>query len=172
MADEIKQDAGGFRPSRREFGGLVAAAVLLPDPGRAESRRQITAFVPFPAGGSLDSLTRIVTQKIAEQGSEAFVVENRAGANGTLGARAAIQSEPDGRAWLFGHDALLTVNDSLYHKQPGFDAQTEIKVAAALAQSPSMLVVHPAFGPKSIKEFVEYGKQTEIQYASGGIGSA
>lgn len=172
MVDGVRWFGGGCRPSRREFGGLLAAAVLLPNAVRAQSRRQITAFVPFPAGGSLDSLTRIVTQKITEQGGDSFVVENRAGANGTLGARAAMQIEPDGRAWLFGHDALLTVNDSLYQKQPGFDALVEIKVAAALAQSPSMLVVNPRFGPKTITEFVEFGKQTEIQYASGGIGSA
>jgi tripartite-type tricarboxylate transporter receptor subunit TctC len=128
--------------------------------------------VPFPAGGSLDALTRIVTQNIGERTGMRFVVDNKAGANGNIGARSALQAAPDGRTWLFGHDALITVNEALYAKQGGFDARADLKALRGFAQSPSILVVHPDFGPKTIAEFIEFGRKTEIVYASGGIGAA
>lgn len=161
-----------WQPNRRQAGALIATTLVLIGSAFAQAKRQIIVVVPFPPGGSLDSLARMVTQKVAEQSNDFFVVENKPGANGNIGARAAMQAAPDGRTLLFGHDALLTVNDALYQKQPDFDGQGEMKAATALAQSPSILVVHPDFPPKSIKEFIDFGKQNEIQYASGGAGSA
>lgn len=149
-----------------------ATALTLGGPVSAQSRQQVTATVPFPAGGSLDALARIVTQNIGERTGQSFVIENKPGANGSIGARSAAQAAPDGQNWLFGHDALITVNEALYAQQGGFDARSDLKAAAGLAQSPSILVVHPDFGPKTIAEFVELGRKSEITYASGGIGAA
>jgi tripartite-type tricarboxylate transporter receptor subunit TctC len=156
---------------RRTVLAIVTAALLASETGWAQ-QRQISVVVPFPAGGSLDAVGRIVTQAIAERSGLSFVVENKAGANGSIAARAAAQGQPDGPTWLVGHDALVTVNPALYGKQGSFDPVTELKVVRGLAQSPSILVAHPGFGPKTLAEFIDFGRRNEIVYASGGLGSA
>lgn len=156
---------------RRKVLMMATAALVTPEAVRAQ-QRQIGVVVPFPAGGSLDAVARIVTQAIGERSGLSFVVENKAGANGSIAARAAAQGQPDGPIWLVGHDALVTVNPALYGKQGGFDPLTELKVVHGLAQSPSILVVHPGFGPKTLGEFIDFGRRNEIVYASGGLGSA
>jgi tripartite-type tricarboxylate transporter receptor subunit TctC len=138
----------------------------------AQAQTPTMVIVPFPPGGALDSVTRIVTQKLSEQTKESFVVENRPGANGLIGAKAAAKAKPDGKTWLFADGAVMTVNPILYPKDPTFEAERDLKVVAALGFQPSLLVVHPDFGPKTIKEFVERAKKEEIPYASGGVGSA
>ena len=132
---------------------------------------QTQAIVPFPPGGALDALARIVTQTVAEQAKETIVVENRAGANGLIGAKAVAGGKPDGRMWLFADASTMTVNPSLYPKDPSFDAQRDLRAVLALGFMPSLLTVHPAFGPKTLREFIDLARREEIPYVSGGIGA-
>ena len=132
---------------------------------------QTLAIVPFPPGGGLDALTRLVTQAVAEQTKENVVVENRAGANGLIGAKAVAAAKPDGRTWLFADASTMTVNPNLYPKDPAFDAHRDLRPVLALAFMPSVLTVHPSLGPKSLKEFVELARRQEIPYVSGGVGA-
>lgn len=156
---------------RRKVLAIVTAALVAPDTGWAQ-QRQISVLVPFPAGGGLDALARIVTQEIAERSGLSFVVESKPGANGSIAARAAAQGQPGAPIWLVAHDSVVTVNPALYGTQGGIDPQAELKAVYGLAQSPSILVVHPGFGPKTLGEFIAFGRQNEITYASGGLGSA
>ena len=135
------------------------------------AQAHMQAIVPFPPGGALDALARTVAQHVAEQTKEPFVVENRAGANGLIGAKAAAASKPDGRAWLFADASTMTVNPTLYPKDPAFEAQRDLRAVIALGFMPSVLTVHPALGPKTLKEFVELVRQQEVPYVSGGIGA-
>lgn len=137
----------------------------------AQAQNVTRAVVPFAPGGPSDSAGRIVTQRYNELfQSESAIVENRPGANGLIGARAVVQAPPDGKTWLFADGALVTVNPSLYPKDPDFDAERDLKVVASVGMQPSMLVVNPS-GPKTLKEFVELTKKEEVTYASAGVGS-
>lgn len=138
----------------------------------AHSQSVTTLMAPFPAGGSLDNLARIVSQKISEQTGDSFVVENRAGANGQIGSKAAAQANPDGKTWLFGVDSVISVNPFLYPKDAKFSPETDLKVVRGVALQPSILVVNPNVPAKNVKEFVAFAKQHDVTYGSGGIGSA
>lgn len=129
-------------------------------------------IVPFPAGGSLDGLARIVAQKMAQQTGESFVVENRAGANGSIASRFVAQSRPDGSTLLFGVDIVTTVNPFLYPSDAGFSPDRDLKILRGVAVQDSVLVVHPAFAARTVKQFVEYARQHELTYGSGSMGSA
>src|SRR5688572_29201749 len=132
---------------------------------------QTLAIVPFPPGGGLDAMTRVITQAVAEQTKENVVVENRAGANGLIGAKAVAAAKPDGRTWLFADASTMTVNPNLYPKDPAFDAHRDLRPVLALAFMPSVLTVHPSLGPKNLKEFVALARRQEIPYVSGGVGA-
>lgn len=129
------------------------------------------AVVPFPAGGSNDSVARIVVQRYSElYPNESAIIENRTGANGLVGSKAVAGSAPDGRTWLFGEGALITVNPFLYAKDPDFDAARDLKIVASVGLQPSMLVVHPS-GPSTLEQFVGLAKTKGVFYASAGAGS-
>src|SRR5258706_7974043 len=132
---------------------------------------QTEAVVPFPPGGALDALARIMSQTVAEQAKETMVVENRPGANGLIGAKVVAGGRPDGRMWLFADASTMTVNPALYPKDPAFDAQRDLRPVLALGFMPSLLTVHPALGPRTLKGFVDLARKQEIPYVSGGIGA-
>jgi tripartite-type tricarboxylate transporter receptor subunit TctC len=137
----------------------------------ASAQAQNLAIVPFPPGGGLDALTRIMTQAVAEQAKENIVVENRAGANGLIGAKAVAAAKPDGRTWLFADASTMTVNPTLYPRDPAFDAHRDLRPVLALGFMPAVLTVHPSLGPKTLKEFLEFARVQDVAYVSGGIGA-
>jgi tripartite-type tricarboxylate transporter receptor subunit TctC len=137
----------------------------------ANAQNVVRAIVPFAAGGPSDTAGRIVAQRFGELfPSHTVIVENRPGANGLLGARAAVQAAADGKTWLFADGALVTVNPFLYPRDPDFDADRDLRLVAAVGLQPSLLVVNPS-GPKSFKEFIELARHQEVTYASAGVGS-
>jgi tripartite-type tricarboxylate transporter receptor subunit TctC len=137
----------------------------------AHAQTSVQVIVPFPPGGALDALARIMSQTVGEQAKESIVVENRPGANGLIGAKAVANSKPDGKTWLFADASTMTVNPDLYPKDPAFDARRDLRAVLALGFMPSILTVHPVQGPKTLKEFVDLAKKQEIPYVSGGIGA-
>lgn len=137
----------------------------------AHAQAPTQAIVPFPPGGALDALARIMTQTVGEQTKETLVVENRPGANGLIGAKVVAGGKPDGRLWLFADASTMTVNPALYPKDPAFDAHRDLRAVLALGFMPSLLTVHPSLGPKTLKEFVDLARREEIPYVSGGIGA-
>lgn len=148
---------------------ILAAMTLTPWVAGAET---IQTIVPFPAGGPLDSVARLITSRLQQGTADAYVIDNRSGANGMLGAKAAASAKPDGRTWLFSDGALITVNPRLYPKDPDFDPEKDLKVVAAVAVQPAILVVNPNSGWKTLPEFVSQAKKQNLTYASGGIGSS
>jgi len=138
----------------------------------AHAQTPTTLIVPFPAGGGLDGLGRIVGQTLQQQGAGTYVVDNKPGANGMIGAKAGAAARPDGTTWLVIDGAVFTVNPFLYPKDPSFEAERDLKVVRAIGFQPSILVVNPASGLNTVKEFVEAARKAPVTYASGGIGSA
>ncbi len=127
--------------------------------------------VPFPPGGGTDILSRVIAQKLNEAGGQPAVVENRGGANGTIGAAAVAKAPPDGHTMLIV-PAGFAANPTIYKTLP-FDATKDLAAVSQLSTNPSILVVHPSFPPRTVKELIAFLKAHpgEINYASSGNGS-
>ena len=99
-------------------------------------------MVPFPAGGGNDALARIVAEKMSKTLGQQVVVENRAGAGGTIGTRAVAKAAPDGYTILLSYTGTLAINPSLY-PNAGYDPRKDFAPIGLIAYLPSVLVVHP-----------------------------
>ena len=146
------------------FGG---AAIAQPYPSRP-----VKIVVPFPPGGSNDIIARILAQKLAERDGQAFVVENRGGAGGNIGAEAVANSDPDGYTLLLTAPPPLTTNAALY-KSLKFDPSQAFAPVSLVATVPIVLVVHPSVPVKDVKELVALAKANPgtLNFGSSGNGS-
>src|SRR5215468_6720308 len=161
---------------RRAFLHLAAGAAALPVVSRiawaqAYPTRPVKIIVSFAAGGPTDILARLAAQWLSERLGQQFVVENRPGGGGNIGAEAVVRSAPDGYTLLM-IDATPAVNATLYDKL-NFDVLRDIAAIAAVAQQPQMMLVHPSVPAKTVPEFIAYAKANsgKISMASAGIGS-
>jgi tripartite-type tricarboxylate transporter receptor subunit TctC len=134
-------------------------------------KRPIRVIVCVPAGGGVDTVTRIVADKLGQRLGQPVVVENRTGQSGNIGAEYVYGSEPDGYTLLASQPAPLTVNVLLY-KKINFDPTAFIPVAIMTA-IPNTLTVRPDFPAKNIKEFIDYARShpNSLNYASQGTGT-
>ncbi|HEY9446528.1 MAG TPA: tripartite tricarboxylate transporter substrate binding protein [Burkholderiales bacterium] len=127
-------------------------------------------IVPFPPGGGTDILSRAIAQKLNEAWGVPVVVDNRGGANGTIGAALAAKAPPDGHTLLVVPSGFA-VNPSIYKSLP-FDSLKDLAPVTELAASPLILVVHPSFPPKTVKELIAFLKtHPDTNYGSSGNGS-
>ena len=132
--------------------------------------RPIKLIVPFPAGGPLDLVGRLLTEKMSASMKQPFVLENKAGAAGNLGTEVVAKAAPDGYTLLLVLGTTLSVNPWLYRKLP-FDPQADLRPLSILTSNSQMLVVHPSVPINSIAEFVAFGKKEPVAYAHAGHGS-
>ncbi|MEH2488236.1 Bug family tripartite tricarboxylate transporter substrate binding protein [Bradyrhizobium sp. AZCC 2230] len=158
---------------RRTF--LAAcAAVLFSGVASAQDypSRPVKIIVPFPAGGSNDIIARIVAQKLTERNGQNFLVENRGGAGGNIGAEAVASAEADGYTLLLTAPPPLTINGSLYKKLP-FDPAKAFAPVALIASVPIVLVVNPSVQAKDVGELIALAKAKPgtLNFGSSGIGS-
>lgn len=114
---------------------LFVTALVLCFAAMATQAQVVQVVVPFPAGGPLDSLARIVTAKLSGGGAS-YVVDNRAGANGMIGAKSVGAAQPDGKTWLMADGALVSVNPRLYPKASNFDVERDLTAVAGLVFNP------------------------------------
>jgi tripartite-type tricarboxylate transporter receptor subunit TctC/ABC-type nitrate/sulfonate/bicarbonate transport system substrate-binding protein len=128
-------------------------------------------IVPFQPGGSTDILARAMAQKMGERWQQPVVVENRAGANGTLGAAVVAKAPPDGRTMLLVQAGYAS-NPSLFRSLP-YDQARDLAPVSVLASGPLVLVVNPSLPAKSVKELIELARARpgELNYGSPGTGS-
>jgi tripartite-type tricarboxylate transporter receptor subunit TctC len=152
----------------------ACAAVLFSGFAGAEDypSRPVKIIVPFPAGGSNDIIARIVAQKLTEQNGQNFLVENRGGAGGNIGAEAVASAEPDGYTLLLTAPPPLTINGSLYKKLP-FDPAKAFAPVALIASVPIVLVVNPSVQAKNVGELIALAKSKPgtLNFGSSGMGS-
>jgi tripartite-type tricarboxylate transporter receptor subunit TctC len=126
--------------------------------------------VPFPPGGGTDILARAIAQKLNEAWGVPVVVDNRGGANGTIGAALAAKAAPDAHTMLIVPSGFA-VNPSIYKSLP-FDSLKDLAPVTELAASPLILTLHPSFPSKSVKELIAFLKtHPETNYGSSGNGS-
>lgn len=137
--------------------------------------RPIRVVVPTPAGGPIDIYARAITEKLSASLKTPFVIENRPGAGGNIGAEVVAKAVPDGHTLGLVLGTVLTVNPSLYRKLL-FDPENDFRPIAIATTGGNMLVVHPSVPVNSVAEFVAFAKaaaaqKQPISYASGGIGN-
>jgi tripartite-type tricarboxylate transporter receptor subunit TctC len=133
--------------------------------------RSITVVVPFPAGGSADTLARLIGAKLSESLGQAVVVENKPGAGGNLGTDAVAKAAPDGYTLLLTPSSIA-IAPALYTKLP-FDPIKDFAPVTLVGSIPMVVVVYPEFPPKTLLELIALAKAKpgEISYASAGNGS-
>jgi tripartite-type tricarboxylate transporter receptor subunit TctC len=133
--------------------------------------RPIRIIVPTPAGGPVDVIARLVGNYLTQTIGQPAVVDNRPGAGNTLGSKEAAQAEPDGYTLLYSSASGLVFAPML-QKNAGYDPITSYDPIALVAQSSTILVVHPSVPVKSVAELVAYAQAHpgKVNFSSGGIG--
>lgn len=150
---------------------VVLSALCVQVHAQEYPRSPIRIVVPFPPGGGTDVLARLLGQKLNESWGQAVVTDNRAGANGTIGAALVAKAPPDGYTLLLVPSGFA-VNPSMYPRLP-FNAERDFAPITQLAASPLLVVVHPSLPATSIKSLIALAKAQpgRINYASSGNGS-
>src|SRR5258706_1767285 len=133
-------------------------------------RRPIRLLVPFPPGGGVDALARIMTPKLTESMHQTWVVDNRGGAAGNLATEVVVTAQPDGYSVLLGFSTTLVVNPLLY-KLP-FEVMRDLQPITKLASAQYILVVHPSVPAATLKDFIALAKSApnKLNYSSSGVG--
>ena len=156
---------------------LVALALvgLVPAAARAENypSRTVTVVVPFPAGGSVDGVARILVQKLNETVGQHFIVENRAGgASGIVGANAVAKAAPDGYTLLLSA-SVHVINPFLYKNVP-YDVTRDFSPVALLAEGPLIVSTTPSVAADNLKDFFALVRKDPQKFTFGAttIGSA
>src|SRR5262245_60077029 len=133
--------------------------------------RPIRLLLPFPAGGTVDLVARLLIARMAEDLGRAFVIENKAGAGGIIATDATAKAPPDGYTLLLT-TPNHTINAALHAKLP-YDTEKELAPVSIVAEVPELLVSHPAAPFADFRAFVEYAKRNpgKLNYASAGNGT-
>lgn len=134
--------------------------------------RPLRIVVPFPAGGAVDSVGRIVATHLSQAWNVPVVVDNKAGAGGAIGVEAIARAQPTGYDLLLGPIGPLTINPSLYPKLP-YDTVRDFEPIVLIAGTPAVLVVQPRLGIENASKFVERLKANpgKLNYGSAGNGN-
>jgi len=136
----------------------------------AYPERAARIIVPFPPGGPTDVQARLIAQRLSDRLGETFIVENRPGAGGNIGTRAAAQSPGDGYTLLFMTPAQV-INMKFY-STPGYDLKTDFAPIGLVSTAPALLLAHPSLGATSLADVIRLAKEKpgEIAFASSGAG--
>ena len=159
--------------------GAAAHAGLLPIRASAQGDAEnwpsgtVTIVSPFTPGGMSDVLGRALGEKLSLVFGRNFIVENRAGAGGTLGATSVARAAPDGHTLLVGHIGILAVNPSLYTNLQ-YQPLTSFTFVAPLALVPNVLVINPKVPVHNVAELIAHAKANpgQLNFSSAGIGGA
>ena len=153
-----------------------AGILVLPTAALAQSdypNKPVKLIVGFAPGGSTDIVARIVAQRLGERLGQTIVVENRAGAGGTIGADAAAKAPPDGYTLTLGTTSTHAIAAGVYSKLP-YNPVTDFTPISLVAITPYLLVVNPEVQARNLKEFLALAKSQpgKLNYASAGNGTA
>ena len=132
--------------------------------------RPVRLIVPNAPGSSVDTLSRIMGNKLPEMLGQQVVIDNRAGAGGIIGMEIAKSAIPDGYTIIAATTAASTIAVHL-QKAPTFDATKDYAYVLQFAETPNVLVVNPTFPPKTVKELIDLAKSKDVNMASAGTGS-
>src|SRR6476619_2333833 len=153
------------------FVAMAAPALAQQDPAADSPNRPVKILVSVPAGGGVDTVTRIFAARLQQRLGQPFVIENRGGGGGNIGAEAVYTAEPDGYTLLATQPAPITSNIALY-KKLNFDP-VALEPVAVMSKFPNVLLVRQDFPAKTVQEFIAYAKANpgKVTYASQGLGT-
>ena len=147
--------------SRFAAAAVLALAMMLAVIGAAAAAdypaRTVTLVVPYPPGGGVDAMARVVAAKLSEALHAQFIVDNRPGAGGTIGTRVVAQAAPDGYTLLLGHTGTISIDPSLY-VHAGYDPRKDFAPIGLVASMPVALLANPSFPAKSISDVIAMAK--------------
>jgi tripartite-type tricarboxylate transporter receptor subunit TctC len=165
---------GSSRTTKTLIAALVAAHLSAAGTAAAQvyPARPVTIVVPFAAGGGNDILARLLAQHMGRALGQQFVIENRAGAAGTIGARAVAKAPPDGHTLMVGHSGVFAIAPALY-ADPGYDPRRDFAPIGLIASYQQILVAHPSLPMRGIADLIALARRQpgKITYATAGIGS-
>ena len=154
---------------------FLSAAICVPGLALAQAypSKPIRFVVPYPAGGPLDTVARLLAQKVSEGVGQPVVVDNKPGAGGNIGADIVAKSPADGYTILMGAVATHAINPTLYASIP-YDPVRDFAPITQVASTPNVLVVNPAVPATTLREFIAYAKANpgKLNFGSGSTGSA
>jgi tripartite-type tricarboxylate transporter receptor subunit TctC len=145
-----------------DFGRALAAAALVivaavSTQAAGYPERPVTLVVPYPPGGGVDAMARIIAQKLGETFNQTFIVDNRGGAGGTIGTRLVAHAKPDGYTLMLGHTGTISINPSLY-VQLGIDPRKDFAPIGLIASMPVALLAHPSFPARTVADVIALAK--------------
>jgi tripartite-type tricarboxylate transporter receptor subunit TctC len=160
---------------RRSLLQAAAGSLVLPGAVFAQDNwpsRAVRVIVPSSPGGGTDVFGRIISQALGDQLKQSFVVDNKPGASGNIGATIAAQADPDGYTLLVASNSSLAINPVLLKTMP-FDIEKDLVPVARGVFAPMVIVANPATGWKTMKDMIDAGKKEPEKYFYGtaGVGS-
>src|SRR3954468_1219349 len=154
----------GSRAARMlTLGAVVLAALGFAAPVAAQDdypNKTVTLVVPYPPGGGVDVLARVVAEKLSGVLGHQVIVDNRVGGSGLVGTRAVIRSAPDGYTLFLGHTGSISINPSLYANS-GFDPRKDFTAIGLIASMPVVLLAHPSFPAKTIADVIALARKQQ-----------
>jgi tripartite-type tricarboxylate transporter receptor subunit TctC len=160
---------------RATLAAAVAALALgfaWPAASQDYPNRAITLIVPYPPGGGVDAMARIVGEKLSAALGQQVIVDNRGGGGGNIGTRAAAKSPPDGYTLLLGHTGTISINPSLY-ANAGYDPRRDFAPIGLMASMPVALLAHPSFPGKTVADVIAIAKKApgKLDIGTSAIGT-
>jgi tripartite-type tricarboxylate transporter receptor subunit TctC len=155
---------------------FVLAAVALFAPFHVQAQdypaKSVRLIIPWAAGGSTDSIGRILAQKLNEYTGQQWIVDNRAGATGTIGHALAAKAPPDGYTILLASNSTFAIAPHLY-KALQYDNEKSFTPVSLVAISPQILSVHPSLPVKNVRDLVSLAKArpTQVSFSTAGVGA-
>ena len=133
--------------------------------------RPVRIIVPFPAGGGVDLVNRILATRLTEVLGQQVVIDNRSGAGGNVGADIAAKSTPDGYTLFACGVASHGVSPAIYKKLP-FDPIKDFEPISMIGTTPNVLILHPSVPARTVTEFIAHAKSTKVAWATPGVGTS
>lgn len=152
--------------------GVAHAQTPSPGAGPDYPTKPVRLLIPWAAGGSTDSIGRIIAPRLVDYTGQQWIIDNRAGATGTIGHALAAKAPPDGYTILLGTNSTFAIAPHLYTKLP-YDNEKSFAPISLVAISPQILSVHPSLPVKSVKDLIALARQkpSQIQFSTAGVGA-
>jgi tripartite-type tricarboxylate transporter receptor subunit TctC len=151
---------------------VVLAAADGPACAQSYPSRTVTLVVPFPPGGGVDALARILAERLSVALKQSVVVENRTGGGGTVGTRQVAKAEPDGYTLMLAHTGTISINPSLY-ANAGYDPRKDFAPIGLIGSMPVALIAHPSFPAKTVADVIAIAKREpgKLNFGTSAVGT-
>jgi tripartite-type tricarboxylate transporter receptor subunit TctC len=143
--------------TRSAIASFVVLLATLTAAAQDYPARPVTLIVPFPAGGGVDAVARIVADKLSRALGQPIVIDNRGGAGGVIGTRLAARAAPDGYTLVMSHTGTTSINPTLY-ANPGYDPRKDFTPIGLISSTPIVIMTHPSFPAKTVAELIAMAK--------------